>query len=264
MDLGIAGRVAIVTGASKGIGRATAEALVGEGVAVVLAAREQGPLTATTEALASGGAKVASAAVDVMDPTSSEVLRDLALERFGRIDMVVNVAGGGTDVRLRDFDEDRWLDIYRLNVVSAMRLTHACLPTLVAQRWGRVVMVGSTAGRDADARFAPYGAAKAALHHLTKNLALAYGKDGVLTNCVIPGLIRSDATLTGYEAAAAATGRTTEQIEQRMLELQPIALGRTGQPAEIGGVIAFLCSEPASFVNGALLLVDGGTIKAVP
>ncbi len=131
-----------------------------------------------------------------MDRGSAAALRAAAHERFGRIDIVVNNAGGGGS-SLERFDEQEWLDVYTANVTSALRLVHECLPDLRAQRWGRIVNVASTAARHCDPRFGAYGAAKAALLHLSRNLALAYSGEGVLTNCVLPGLTRTDGVLAG-------------------------------------------------------------------
>jgi len=266
VDLGISGRVAVITGSSQGIGRAVAEELVAEGVAVVLAARRREVLDAAVTELEGRGGRAVGVEADVLDPSSAEALRDAALDAFGRIDIVVNNAGGygtGHD-RIDDFDEETWIESYRLNVVSAVRLTTACLPDMLGRGWGRVVNMSSTYGRDADPRFGPYGASKAALLHVTRNLSMAYASKGVLVNAVLPGLTRSEGVLSGYEAAGQATNRTAEEIEQRMMARQPIAMGRTGEPEEVAAAVAFLCSERASWITGALLLVDGGTIRAVP
>jgi 3-oxoacyl-[acyl-carrier protein] reductase len=263
MKLGIDGRVAIVTGGSRGIGRAVARQLAEEGASIVLCGRSGDDVALAVTELEESGAKAVGVAADVRDPASSEQLRSAALDTYGRIDIVVNNAGGGSG-RLQKFDEEAWMDIYRLNTVSALRLSMACIPDMRERGWGRIVTVGSTAGREADPRFAPYGAAKAALLHVSKALSLAYSRYGILTNCVAPGLTRSDATLVGYQSAAEATGTTAEAVEKRMMELQPIAMGRTGTCEEVASAITFLCSEAASWITGAELLVDGGTIRVTP
>ena len=263
MDLGIEGRVALVTGGSKGIGAATARLLAAEGVRLVLGARERGPLDALVAEIGVAGGSAVAVEADVMDRRSAAALRQAALDRYGRVDIVVNNAGAGGS-RLDDFDEDEWLDVYTANVTSALRLVRECLPDLRAQRWGRIVNVASTMARHCDPRFGPYGAAKAALLHVSRNLALAHSRDGVLTNCVLPGLTRTEGVLQGYEDVAAATARTAEEIERRMVERQPIAIGRTGEPEEVAAMIVFLCSERASWVTGSLVNVDGGTLTDVP
>ena len=266
VELGIAGKVAIVTGASKGIGRATAAALGAEGARILLSARGAAALEEAVADLRARGVDAAGQVADALAPGAAGALRDAALERWGRIDIVVNNAGGGpagTD-RVKDFDEEAWVETFRLNVTSAMALTLACVADMAGRRWGRVVNVASSAGRDPDARFAAYGAAKAALLHATRTASLAYAREGVLVNAVLPGLTRTEGVLSGYEEAAAATRRTPEEVEARMMQLQPIAMGRTGRPEEVAGAIAFLCSEQASWMTGVLLTVDGGTVKALP
>jgi 3-oxoacyl-[acyl-carrier protein] reductase len=261
MDLGIAGRCAIVTGASKGIGRATAELLAREGVSLVLGARESGPLERARADLART-TSVVTVEADVIDRRSADRLRAAALETFGHVDIVVNNAGGGGGP-LGQFDEDEWLEVYTKNVTSVMRLTMACLPSMQERGWGRIVNIASTSARHCDPRFGPYGAAKAALLHVTRNLAQAYSRDGVLVNCVLPGLTRTEGVLDRYEAAAAAMQRSADDVERRMMQRQPIAMGRAGEPAEVAAMVAFLCSERASFMSGAEVLVDGGTITDI-
>jgi 3-oxoacyl-[acyl-carrier protein] reductase len=263
MDLGIEGRVALVTGGSAGIGAATARRLAAEGVRLVLGARERGPLDALVAEIEGGGGSAVAVAVDVMDRGSSAALRGAAFERYGRVDIIVNNAGRGGS-SLDEFVEQEWLDVYTSNVTSAVRLVQECLPDLRAQRWGRIVNVASTMARHCDPRFGPYGAAKAALLHVSRNLALAYSGEGVLTNCVLPGLTRTEGVLQRYDEVAAATARTPDQIERRMMERQPIAMGRTGEPDEVAAMIVFLCSERASWVTGSLVSVDGGTLTDVP
>lgn len=263
MDLGIDGRVAIVTGGSRGIGAAVARRFAAEGVRLVLGARDPAGLDRIAAELTAGGASVATASVDVLDRSSAEQLRRTALDTFGQVDIVVNNAGGGGS-SLDAFDEDEWHDLYTKNVTSALRLVHACLPDLRRQGWGRIVNVASTSARHCDPRFGPYGAAKAALLHVSRNLAQAYSADGVLTNCVLPGLTRTDGVLTRYEAIAAAKDRTVDDIERRMLEQQPIPIGRSGEPDEVAAMIVFLGSERASWISGSLVSVDGGTLTDTP
>lgn len=264
MDLGLDGRTVIITGASAGIGRASAELFADEGANLVLCARGIDRLEPLAASLRGRGVEVTPVSADVTDPASSDAIRDAALEATGRIDAVVHAAGGADNLHIKKFDESVWLESYRLNTLGAIRLSHACIPTMREQQWGRIVTVASTAGRDPDPRFAAYGAAKAALMHATRALSRAYAKDGVLSNCVLPGLTRSESVLKGYESAADHMGVSPEEVERRMMELQPIAMGRTGEPEEVAAAVVFLCSEAANWITGAQLPVDGGTMRDLP
>lgn len=266
VDLEVGGRVAVVTGASRGIGRAAARALAAEGARVLLSARGRKDLDAAVAELRTDGREVAGIAVDAGDPATPVRLIDAASELWGKVDILVNNAGGGPDGsdHVRRFDPEVWAEVYRRNVLAPMALAAACLPGMAERRWGRIVNVSSTVARDPDPRFGSYGAAKAALSHATRALAHAWATSGVTVNAVLPGLTRTEGVLAGYEQAGEASGRTPEQIEARMMELQPIAMGRTGRTEEVADAIAFLCSERASWITGSLLLVDGGTVRALP
>jgi 3-oxoacyl-[acyl-carrier protein] reductase len=165
---------------------------------------------------------------------------------------------------LRTFSWDSWVSLFELNALSAVALAMRCVPAMAESGWGRIVFVGSTAAREADPRFAGYGATKAALLHATKTLALAYAKDGVLVNCVVPGLTRTDGVVRGYHDQAERLGVAPEEVERRMMARQPIAAGRTGEAGEVADAIAFLCSERASWIAGSTLHVDGGTVRVTP
>lgn len=264
MDLGLTSRVFVVTGASAGIGKATAQILVEEGARVVICARGADRLEALATELRQAGGDVRTVVADVADPASTDAIRTTALEAFGRVDGVVNAAGVSTGEHLRDYSDESWTAAYAVNTLSAVRLSMALVPHMRERGWGRIVTVGSTAGRNPDPRFASYGAAKAALMHATRALSRAYAKYGILTNCVLPGLTRTESVLAGYESAARHMGVTPDDVEKRMMELDPIAMGRTGRPEEVAKMVVFLCSEAASWISGAIIPVDGGTIRDLP
>jgi 3-oxoacyl-[acyl-carrier protein] reductase len=266
MDLGLTGRTAVVTGASRGIGRAAAAALGAEGASVLLVARGQVDLDAAVAELTESGVDAAGLALDVNEAGAAGAVAEAARRRWGRLDVLVNNAGGGPlgSDHVRDFDPGVWLDVYRANVVVPMELSMACVAGMAEQGWGRILNVSSTMARDPDPRFGSYGAAKAALLHATRSMAPTYASSGIMVNAVLPGLTRSAGVLSGYEQLGRQSGRSPDEIEARMIQRQPIAAGRTGEVTEVADAIAFLCSERASWITGALLLVDGGTVRVLP
>ena len=268
MDLAIAGRTAIVTGASRGIGAAAARFLAAEGVNVVVSARGQdgverlvGELSATT------ASHVVGVAGDVCEAGTTSALVEAAskLSLTGGPDIVVNNAGSDAGhLPIDRLGDDDWESAYRANVVSAVRLTTAALPHMRRQGWGRIVNVSSYTARVPEPFCAPYAAAKAALVNVTRNLSRSYASEGVLANCVLPGLTETEGVIAGFEQVSAATGKPTRDLLERMVERAPIDVGRMGTAAEVAAVIVFLCSEPASWVTGVALPVDGGTIRSAP
>lgn len=269
VDLGIAGRTAIVTGASRGIGAAVARCLAAEGVNLVVSARGSEGLSALEADIRESypGVAVAGVVGDVCDEATTAALVDAAsaVGRSGGADIVVNNAGSDAGhLPIHGLTDDDWESAYRMNVVSAVRLTTFALPHMRGQRWGRTVNVASYTARVPEPFCAPYAAAKAALVNLTRNLSRSYASEGVLANCVLPGLTETEGVVAGFDAVAAATGRSTDDLLGRMVERAPIDVGRMGSAGEVAAAIAFLCSEQASWITGVTLPVDGGTIRSAP
>ena len=181
---------------------------------------------------------------------------------MGRIDILVNNAGKGEPKPLLELDEDDWRASIDLNLMSAVHLSLACIPRLREQGWGRIVNVSSRVAREPDPYFAPYAAAKAALVNFSKSLANAFSGDGVLTNCIVPGLIRSEAIEQAAEKSAAATGKTVEEVFESTLRKRPIPVGRLGEPTDVAGLVALLVSERGSWITGSCFTVDGGIVRA--
>lgn len=261
MHLGLEGRVAIVTGGSQGIGREIAITLAGEGADVVLVARRRDPLEQVAAEVRALGREAEVVTADVATPEGGAAALAGALGRFGAVHVLVNNAGKGSPKPMLDLTDGDWSASIELNLMSAVRLSLACVPHMKAQGWGRIVNISSRVGREPDPYFAPYAAAKAALINFSKNLANAFSKDGVLTNCVVPGLIRSEAVEEAASKSAAATGRTVEEVFEATLAKRPIPAGRLGDPADVAGLVALLVSERGSWITGSCFTVDGGIVR---
>ena len=262
VELGIAGRAAVVTGASQGIGLAIARGLAGEGASLVLCARGADKLASAAAELEGLGGEVLAVPADVTDPATAEQLADACLGRFGRLDILVNNAGKGAPVSLSTQTPELWHESFELNLFSAVRLSLACVRPMRAARWGRIVNIGSRVGREPDPYFAHYAAAKAGLMNFSKSLSDAFAPDGVTANCVIPGLIRSEAVEQAAERSAAATDTSVEEVMAEILRRRPIPVGRLGEPGDIAGLVVYLCSEAAAWTTGASFTVDGGISRS--
>lgn len=260
MDLGLRDRVAVVTGASRGIGRCIALSLAAEGCQVLLCARDASALGSLADEL--GGAGVAFS-VDVTDPASAVAIVETCDASFGRLDIVVNNVGAAAPKPLAELTADDWREGLEVNFLAAARLSVAALPMMRASRWGRLVHVASISGREPDPLFAPYSAAKAALLNLSTALSRAFAADGILSSCVIPGVTVTELVEANALATAERTARSTEEVMERMLAKQGIAAGRFGRPEEIAAAVVFLASEAAGWITGATLEVDGGTLRSV-
>jgi len=256
MDLGLEGRLALVTGASRGIGLATARILAGEGARLVLVARDEDALRPVAEEL---GAQWI--AVDVTVP---EAAKRILTGTDGEVDVLVNNAGTSEIKALDDLEDADWQDQWELNVMASMRLMRALAPPMAERGWGRIVNVSSSSGKRPSGTNAAYSVAKAAQLSLSRAYADAYAARGVLVNAVTPGMAATGLWMDPggmADQSAEAQGVSREQVLETTGAKPP--LGRFGQPEEIAAVIAFLCSERASDVAGAAWSVDGGTVPVI-
>lgn len=266
MDLGLTGKVAIVTGASKGIGKAVALELAREGCQVILSARGEEELQSTTEEVRRIGDAVAITA-DVTKDSDVQELVEEAVFHFGRIDILVNNAGGIVGGRLpfHEISDEQWIEVFDFNLLSAVRLIRAVLPYMQEQGWGRIINIGSESATQPDALKPHYNAAKAALMNLTKSLSKAYGADGILVNAVSPATTMTPAVESMIAEEAAQKGISAEEGEAAYVreERPNIVIGRLGRPEEVASVVALLASERASFVAGANYRVDSGSVASI-
>ena len=266
MELGLAGKVVLVTGSSKGIGRSIAAAFAREGGNVVINGRHATELEAAAAAMRGAKGAVHSVVANVTEAEGAKRAVDETVRRFGTIHVLVNNAGGvGRFAPFAELTDDEWLGVFKLNVLSAVRATRAALPHMQKQKWGRIINISSESGTQPDPIMPHYNASKSALNSLTKSLSKAYGKDGILINTVSPAFIRTPLVEEMFEQQAKARGVSADEVEQILLrEFRPnIVLGRAGKSDETAGIVVFLASEQASFITGSNYRVDGGSVASL-
>jgi 3-oxoacyl-[acyl-carrier protein] reductase len=232
MDLGLAGRVAVVTAASKGLGRATALALAAEGAKVVLNARDAAALGKVAE-------QIPDALIvpgDITDAQLPALLVQAAVDRWGRVDVVVANAGGPPTGSALDVTDEQILEAVNANMLASVRLARAAVPHMREQHWGRIVFIASASVKQPIADLALSNVARTGLWAWTKTAAQDLNEDGITVNLAAPGLHATD----------------------RLLERG--VTGRTGDPADFGQAVTFLCSQQANFINGTALDVNGGSV----
>jgi 3-oxoacyl-[acyl-carrier protein] reductase len=267
MDLGLRNAGVVVSGGSKGMGRAAAECFAGEGARVAVLARGRDALDETVSALYQAGATDAVALpADLTDRVAVDTAFAEVGERWGELNVLVNAAGP-VDVgvnRFEDLDDDEWMATFDIGTLSAARCVRAALPLLRAAEWARVVNVSAHSTKRQSPHLVAYTASKAALTSLSKNLSLSLAPEGILVNTVSPGSFLS-AGMAGYlEAQPAERGIDPSSLEDAMRVMvedfgHPAHLPRAGHPSEIGPVIAFVGSRVNSYMTGANVNVDGGS-----
>jgi 3-oxoacyl-[acyl-carrier protein] reductase/2-hydroxycyclohexanecarboxyl-CoA dehydrogenase len=251
------GRGALVTAAARAIGLATARRLAEEGARVAITDRDADALARAVDDLRATGLEVFAATMDSLDPAAANEGLAQAAALVGSIDILVNNAGGSLHTPqkfLEESDED-WDRVMQINLAAAVRMTRAVLPGMMQRRYGRIVNLGSKAGRFGSLfAGANYAASKGAVQALTRQLAMEYGAHGITVNCVAPGLILTDRTRPFY-----ASRRSEEERERTLAE---IPVRRHGEVEDVAAAIAFLASEEAAFITGITLDVNGGQVMA--
>jgi 3-oxoacyl-[acyl-carrier protein] reductase len=240
MDLSLAGRSALVTGASMGIGRGIAAALAREGVRLAVVARRRHLLEELQKELQT---KLVIIEQDFLEPGAPEMIARSALDGLGAVEILVNNAGGSRRFTL-DASEAQWEEALTLNFTRQRQLTHRLLPQMIGRKWGRIINItGKSEPEGLNGAFA----AKAAVHSWAKGLSREVGKHGITVNCVPPGRIISEQILRNYPP----------EFRQRESE-EDIPVGEYGQPADIANLVCFLASPLARYITGAVIPVDGG------
>jgi NAD(P)-dependent dehydrogenase (short-subunit alcohol dehydrogenase family) len=260
MDLGVAGRVAIVTGSSRGIGRACAESLLREGATVVITGRDEERLQSAHRELADRG-KILAVRVDFASDTEVRELAKRTLDAFGRLDILINSAASVSPADFFSLDEERWSGIFEEKLNGFARALRHAIPPMREGKWGRIVNIAGVAARQPHATTITVGLNNAAVLNLTKALASAVAKEGITVNAVLPHIIDTDIQKRTMSEWARITDRPEADVRRERIARIP--LGRMGLPEEVGDAVAFLASERASFITGAALNVDGGVMMSI-
>jgi 3-oxoacyl-[acyl-carrier protein] reductase len=263
MDLGIAGRTALVGGASSGLGRAAAEALAGEGCHLAIWARGEEALRATAVDLARrSGRDVPAIVADAADPTAPRRVVEEATAALGPVDIVVLNAGGPPPSDPTATDPEGWRRAFQLLAITPIELATLVLPSMRERGWGRIVAILSSGVRQPIPDLVYSNAGRSALMAWLKTTARAVAADGVTLNGVLPGRLDTPRIESLDRGRSARMGRPLEEIRESQLAAIPAR--RYGRPAELGSLVAYLCSEQAAYQTGTFTAVDGGLLAALP
>ena len=265
MELGLDGKVAIVTGGSEGIGKAAAQRMAGEGANVIIVARRQDVLDAAADEIRTATeGEVLPLSADVSDRDTAARVVNTAVERYGRVDILVNNAGTSMAKGFEDVSDDDWEFDFELKVWGAVRLIRASIPEMRKVGGGRIINVTNLGGRTPGANSMPTSISRAAGIAITKGLSKDLASDNILVNTVCIGLIKSGQHQRRYDA------RITSEPDLDMGDFyaqlaagRGVPLGRVGEGSEAGDVIAFLASERASYLTGVAINIDGGASAVV-
>lgn len=248
----LSGKTALITGSSRGIGRAIAEAMASVGAQVVISSRKAEACETVAAAIRAAGGQATAIACNVGDKVQLDALVAKARAAFGSIDILVNNVGANPTLGpLADLSDEAFDRVFANNVKSALQLSRLVLPEMAARRDGAVIFISSIAALRASARINAYGAAKAALMQLARGLAAEWGAQNIRVNCIAPGLIKTDFARALWEDEALARRRIAET-----------PLGRLGEPRDVAGAAVLLASPAGSFITGQTIVVDGGVTIA--
>ena len=263
MDLGIRGRSAIVTGASRGIGREAARQFLEEGARVTICGRNAETIRKARDDLAAAtGGEVEAVVADMTKESDIAKMIAAAEQKLGGVDILVNNAGQMYSGRFASFNDDDMKTQLETKLFGFMRAIRAVYPMMKAQKWGRIVNTIGGAGKEPDPYMFGSGITNSALLNITKSLSTEFGEDNVLVNAVCPGWVDTNLWRRNAEGLAAELNVKSEE-EARRLAARKNSLNRFGKPEELANAIAFLCSERASYITGVSLNLDGGRLKSL-
>ncbi len=260
MDLGLAGKRAIVLSSSRGLGRGVAEALAAEGAHVLMTARSGDQLKTAAEAInAKGPGRAVTFVGDLKD--NVEAIHEAAMKELGGVDILVANTGGPPARTPLTVQPEEWTPQFEAMVVPIFKLAGLVLPGMRERQWGRILVIASTGVVQPIPNIVISNALRSAIAGWAKTLAGEIARDGITVNLVLPGRIKTDRTTEIDTAAAKAQGKTVEEVEAASLATIPA--GRYGRVQEFADVVCFLASERASYVTGSMIRVDGGAVRSV-
>lgn len=266
MNLQLAGKRALVTGASSGIGVEIARLFAAEGVAVAVQGRDAARTGATVDAIVRDGGQAIAAIGDLTSDEGAEMVASRAVDALGCIDILVNNAGGGSHTDVRPWDRipvGNYAETYNLNVLAGLRLVHRLAPAMADRGWGRIVNISSSIARQGMGMMHDYSAAKIAQENIALNLSLNLAPSGVTVNTVVPGLTMTPTARDYIGKLRDEHGWADLETERRYIaEFAPQPVPRLGRPEEIAHAVLFLASPLSDYTTGAVLRVDGGMSRA--
>jgi 3-oxoacyl-[acyl-carrier protein] reductase len=263
MDYQLTGRVAVVNAASRGLGRGVAEALAAEGARLVISSRTQADIERAAEQISAAHATdVVAVAADVSLPGTAERLVSTAIDRFGAVDILVNNSGGPPGGTFADFDDAAWQRAFDLLLLNVVRMTRAALPYLRASGCGRIVNIASSSVKEPIPGLILSNSLRAGVVGLAKTLADELAPDQITVNNVLPGRILTDRLRGPFIGPARQAGIDVDELARAEVARE-VPLGRVGEPADLAGLVAFLCSPAASYLTGVTIAVDGGRMRAI-
>jgi 3-oxoacyl-[acyl-carrier protein] reductase len=262
MDLGLTGKVAIVSGSSDGIGFSVALALSREGARVVICARREAKLMEARDRISKEtGGEILAVQCDVRKLDDVQRLVRTTLQRFGSIDILINNAGSVPSINFADVSDAQWYEFLERKLMGYVRVAREVVPHMQKRGWGRIVNIAGTAGWEPSNTSMAVGVNNSAVINWTKSMSLEFAAAGILVTAVAPGSIETPRQVGNRQRESEITGKSVEELRQA--RVKDIPLNRLGRPEEVAKVIVFLASECSSYITGACVTVDGGVVRGI-